>query len=121
MTGDDLKKIITESGYTMASAARLLDMTPQHLNQALSVADVKSGLLEKISAAMGITIAALYGETPAADGTGEHSELIASLRETISAQRETIEYQKEIIETLRMGGIALPVKDTGTVYSHSQK
>ena len=47
MTGDDLKKIITESGYTMASAARLLDMTPQHLNQALSVADVKVAYWKK--------------------------------------------------------------------------
>ena len=44
MTGEKLKRIITENGYTLASAARLLGMSPQHLNQALSVADVKSGL-----------------------------------------------------------------------------
>lgn len=70
MTGEKLKKIIAESGYTMASAARLLDMTPQHLNQAVSVADVKSGLLEKFSAAFGISIAALYGETAGVAITG---------------------------------------------------
>lgn len=70
MTGDKLKKIIAGNGYTMASAARLLDMTPQHLNQALSAADVKSGLLEKVSAAFGISIAALYGETQGVAITG---------------------------------------------------
>lgn len=63
MTGEKLKKIIAENGYTMASAARSLDMTPQHLNQALNAADVKSGLLEKVSAVFGISIASLYGET----------------------------------------------------------
>ena len=70
MTGEKLKALIVENGYTMASAARLLEMTPQHLNQALSAADVKSGLLEKISAAFGISIAALYGETPGVVITG---------------------------------------------------
>ena len=55
MTGEKLKMIIAGSGYTMASAARLLEMTPQHLNQALNAADVKSGLLEKVSAASGNT------------------------------------------------------------------
>lgn len=70
MTGEKLKGIIAESGYTMASAARLLEMTPQHLNQALNAADVKSGLLEKVSAAFGISIAALYGETAGVAITG---------------------------------------------------
>lgn len=73
MTGEKLKGIITENGYTMASAARMLDMSPQHLNQALSAADVKSGLLEKISAVFGISIAALYGETAGVAITGSGS------------------------------------------------
>ena len=70
MTGEKLKKIIAENGYTMASAARSLDMTPQHLNQALNAADVKSGLLEKVSTVFGISIASLYGETPGVAITG---------------------------------------------------
>ena len=73
MTGEKLKGIIAENGYTMASAARLLEMTPQHLNQALSAADVKSGLLEKVSAAFGVSIASLYGETPGVAITGSGS------------------------------------------------
>jgi len=73
MTGEKLKEIITKNGYTMAAAARLLDMTPQHLNQAVSAADVKSGLLEKVSAAFGISIAALYGEAQGVAITGSGS------------------------------------------------
>ena len=46
----------------MAYAARKLDMTPQHLNQALSAADIKSGLLERISEALGVSISRIYGE-----------------------------------------------------------
>jgi transcriptional regulator with XRE-family HTH domain len=73
MTGEKLKRIITENGYTLASAARLLGMSSQHLNQALSVADVKSGLLEKVSETFGISITALYGETQGMAITGNGS------------------------------------------------
>ena len=73
MTGEKLKGFIVENGYTLASAARLLDMTPQHLNQALSAADVKSGLLERISTAFGISIATLYGEVQGVAITGSGS------------------------------------------------
>ena len=67
MTGERLKAFISENGYTMASAARLLEMTPQHLNQALNVADVKSGLLEKVCSVFGVSITAIYGETQVMD------------------------------------------------------
>ncbi len=63
MTGEKLKRIIIEHGYSLSEAARRLSMTPQHLNQALSAADVKSGLLEKVSAALAIKISSMYGET----------------------------------------------------------
>jgi transcriptional regulator with XRE-family HTH domain len=72
MTGEALKKIITENGYTMASAARLLEMSPQHLNQALSAADVKSGLIEKAITALGLDLVNVYPQakfTVKNDGT----------------------------------------------------
>ncbi len=87
MTGEKLKDIIVKSGYTMASAARLLDMTPQHLNQALNAADVKSGLLEKVSAAFGISIAALYGETQGVAINGSGSGVNVSNNDTAIVNR----------------------------------
>lgn len=62
MTGEKLKEVILGQGITLASAARRLGMTPQHLNQALSAADVKSGLIERVSTSLGLSIASLYGE-----------------------------------------------------------
>ena len=59
----------------MKDFAELLGYTPQHLNQAFNVADVKSGLIEKVCAAMNIPIGTLYGDTPSVsnisgDGAG---------------------------------------------------
>ena len=103
MTGEKLKMIIAGSGYTMASAARLLEMTPQHLNQALNAADVKSGLLEKVSAAFGISIASLYGETPGVAITGSGNTTNGNDTATVNRFLSIIEEKdRQIAQLLQM-------------------
>lgn len=71
MTGEDLKKRLQKEGFILADVAKKLTMSPQHLNQALSAADVKSGLLERISKGLSISISSLYGETFSVSPAGE--------------------------------------------------
>lgn len=65
MTGENLKKFIMSSGISLTEMSKRLEMSPQHLNQALSVADIKSGLIERVAVALGVSIAAVYSESQA--------------------------------------------------------
>lgn len=60
MTGETLKKILNGMGMPLAEIAKRLEMSPQHLNQALSASDVKSGFIEKICKEFGYPINFFY-------------------------------------------------------------
>lgn len=68
MTGTELKeKLLCTTGLSMAEIADKLGITPQHLNQQLRVADIKSGFLERIRQVFGLSIGDLYDEKESAE------------------------------------------------------
>lgn len=61
MNGKELKdKLLTITGLSLADIAGKLGMTPQHLNQTLNAADIKSGFLQKVCATFNVEIGQLF-------------------------------------------------------------
>lgn len=75
MKGIELKKRLRRTGRTLKEISELVGISPQSLNQLLGVQDVKSGVLEQLAAALGMSIAELYdlptgGVTTTTTGNG---------------------------------------------------
>lgn len=62
MTGETLKAQILKIEPTMTEVAKKLQISKQSLHQALSVADVKTGLIEQLAAIYGRPISFFFGE-----------------------------------------------------------
>lgn len=60
MTGTDLKSILRRTGKQMNEIAALINISPQALNQVLNSKDVKSGILESIAEALGLSVYDFY-------------------------------------------------------------
>lgn len=60
MSGEEVKKILTENGYKLTDIASALGIIPQNLHSLLKAEDVKSGVLEKIANALGKDICFFY-------------------------------------------------------------
>lgn len=69
MNGEAVKKILKSKGVKLNSLAILLEETPQNMSSLLNVADVKTGLLERISAATGIPMSEFFGEKSSISAT----------------------------------------------------
>lgn len=52
MSGEEVKKILKEN-YKLADVAAAMGIIPQNLQSLLDVADIKTGVLERIAAAIG--------------------------------------------------------------------
>ena len=63
MKGEVIKTLLLEKGYNVAQVAEMIGTSQQNLASNLKHTDVRSGLLEKIADALGIPVAALYGES----------------------------------------------------------
>lgn len=120
MNGKDAKATIVSMGRSVSEVARALGMSQQNLSNSLSSRDVKSGLIERISEVLGITVADFYhraahgGEalnisstgdnSPNINGNGNHvdtgSAVMEKMADTISAQQATIAKQADIISGL---------------------
>lgn len=62
MTGVELKRHLEEQGFTPARIYTLLGMSSQAYNQAMKVADIKTGFLERICEVTGLKISCFYPE-----------------------------------------------------------
>ena len=60
MTGTILKNQLQKYGISLSEIARRLGMSQQSFNQALNAADIKSGLIEKISEALNVPMTYFY-------------------------------------------------------------
>lgn len=69
MNGEAVKKVLKSKGVKLNSLAVLLEETPQNMSSLLNVADIKTGLLERISAATGIPISEFFGEKSSISAT----------------------------------------------------
>jgi len=60
LSGEQLRKILRQKGYSQAKIAQIIGMSQQSFNQMLTAADIKSGLLEKIVEALGENMSLFY-------------------------------------------------------------
>jgi len=63
MDGLKLKEILTKNGYLLKDIAAKLGMTQPNFSQITKAQDVKSGTLENICDALGVTMDFFYGGT----------------------------------------------------------
>lgn len=61
MTDIELKAILKRTGRQLNEIATLINISPQALNQVLNSKDVKSGILESLASALGISVCEFYG------------------------------------------------------------
>ena len=61
MTGEKLKLILLNTGESMTVISRKLGMSTQALNSLFRAADVRTGTIEKMCAALGLSITDFYG------------------------------------------------------------
>lgn len=101
MKGVTLKNILVQKGLNISDIARKLETSNQNLFALLSKEDIRTGLVERISEATGISLSELYGIHPSAVNTGTNigniagrdintSEHISELQGIISSQQKTI-------------------------------
>ena len=77
MKGLEIRKILQQKGITLQRVADLLETSNQNLSSLLSKDDIKTGLVERISEATGISLSELYGINPSAVNTGTNNGNIA--------------------------------------------
>lgn len=63
MTGEVLKSILFRNGIQLKDVAEKLDMSQQNFSNALKVADIKTGLLEKLCDVLNVTLEFFYHDT----------------------------------------------------------
>lgn len=102
MTGKELKTKLSACGVSQSEIARRLDMSQQSFNQSLIVNDVKSGLLERIAAAIGVDMSFFYPtESNNAVASGDNS--VAAIQSTVTqcdsnVLHERINCMKKLLE-----------------------
>lgn len=81
MTGESVKAFILKKGYNVAQVADMIGTSQQNLAANLKHSDVRSGLLEKIAAALGVPLLEIYGERvtdgPVMSASGSHYTQVA--------------------------------------------
>lgn len=75
MTGKELKDKLSTCGISQAEIARRLGMSTQSMSQALNVADIKTGFLEKIANVLGVPMSSFYPNDTTTTIPNESSEL----------------------------------------------
>lgn len=105
MNGEAVKIILRSKGVKLNSLAVRLEETPQNMSSLLNVADIKTGLLERISAATGIPISEFFGEKASISATmhgGQGNRMMTGAGNVMdSGSAELIAALKEQIETLK--------------------
>ena len=69
MNGDAVKKILRERKVKLNAIACSLGESPQNVSSMLNASDVKSGVIERISAVTGIPISEFFGEQASISAT----------------------------------------------------
>lgn len=125
MTGESLKPYLLSLDDSLASVARKINVSPQHLNQTLSSLDLKTGFVEKIAKAYNVSVGFFFDENTHAEtikAIGKRS--VAALKiekvhtgdtyqssdsrikeleaEVSDLQKELLQAQQEIIKLLKI-------------------
>lgn len=104
MTGKELKDIILSEKMTVAEVARRIGTTQQNLTCSLSKDDIRTGLLERVAAAMGKPLAFFYGEAFGAvqNVTGNNNTQVSGNSNTITSDSAMLALLKMKDEQLTM-------------------
>lgn len=104
MTGKELKDIILSEKMTVAEVARRIGTTQQNLTCSLSKDDIRTGLLERVAAAMGKPLAFFYGEAFGAvqNVTGNNNTQVSGNSNTITSDAVMLALLKMKDEQLTM-------------------
>ena len=95
MDGEILRRKIKDTGIPIAEVARLIGQSRPNLSQALSVKDVKTGLIEKLASALGLPLSYFYGEgTSEPHAIAHGNRAIAAVNSTISPEQS----EKAVLE-----------------------
>lgn len=74
MTGKELKTKVLTTGHTITEISSMLGMSPQALNTIFNVADVKTGTVEKMCAALKVDITFFYPVAPTYEQTSNNTK-----------------------------------------------
>lgn len=104
MSGEELKAKLSSYGVNYLQLSQMLGYdSAQRLHSNLKASDVKSGIIEKISSAIGKSIAEIYGET---DSVSKSSKaIIEKQAKTIESQQKTIERLTRLLEQSTGGNV----------------
>lgn len=97
MTGEKIKKIIIQEGYSITDIAKKLGISQQNLSSKLGTDSVKTGILEEICAVMNMKINDFYIDTPYGVKTTETiegdnaTEIIKRLLDKLEQKEKEIE------------------------------
>ena len=95
MDGEILRRKIKDTGIPIAEVARLIGQSRPNLSQALSVKDVKTGLIEKLASALGLPLSYFYSEgTSEPHAIAHGNRAIAAVNSTISPEQS----EKAVLE-----------------------
>lgn len=110
MSGDEIKKLLQKRGYTLKYVAEQMGETPQNFQAMLKVADIKTGVLERICKAIKHDIFFFYDLSDDIPGYKKteisESEYVNALfkanayEQQILQQKETIDTQKKLVSSL---------------------
>ena len=82
MNGESIKIVIRRYGKTQTAVAKIIGESPQNLGSMLEARDVKSSLVERIAAALNISIGELYGEADmpisSASASGQSAAIVGN-------------------------------------------
>lgn len=82
MNGESIKIVIRRYGKTQTAVAKIIGESPQNLGSMLEARDVKSSLVERIAAALNISIGELYGEAnmpiSSASASGQSAAIVGN-------------------------------------------
>lgn len=105
MKGIDLKFFLANKGYTVSRIAQMIDESQQNFSAAIKSDNIKTNLIERISAATGIPISEFYGEkktTLSASMTGgNNNRMIAGNGNSMgdsSAELEALRRENELLK-----------------------
>ena len=109
MNGKDLKEKLQAEGVNLSELSKKMGYkTDQNLHSVLGAQDVRSGLLEQMSLALGKPIGWFYGEAPAAQASdhsvamtgGQYAALPDSVIALLQKKDEQIDRLLAIIDKL---------------------
>lgn len=119
MNGKDLKKIIMSEGLTIAEVARRLGTSQQNLTCALGKDDIRTGLLEKIAAAMEKPLAFFYGEA-----YGSVQQMVTGNNNTqVAGNSNNLDSAGTVLELLKIKDEQLlqAMRQTSAAQEHASK